>query len=124
MEKNNIKIGNYEIIIEQLGSHKFLTMTGSKILYYGYDDHGYVYLTLKLAKNYSKAQFLKIQLTNNDLYNLTFSKIKKTINATYKKMGIKMYDEEHIIINEYLGIYAYDLKRIFTEETGLLTNLF
>jgi hypothetical protein len=121
---DQIKIGDYKTIIEQIGGNKFLVMTGSKFKYFGYDELGYVYLMVGLTRNQSKAQYLKIQLNGNDLYNLTFSRIKKTQNPEYKALGIKIYDEEIIIIKEYKDVYADMLQDIFTSVTGLYTRLF
>lgn len=99
-------------------------MTGSKFLHYGYNDLGYVYLMIKLAKNQSKSQYLKIQYNSKDLYDLEFSRIKKTIKPEYKAIGLKIYDEEKIIIKQYTDVYGDMLESIFTDVTGLLTRLF
>ena len=123
-EQNEIKIGDYKTIVEQIGGNKFLVMTGSKFQYYGYDKLGYVYLMIKLTKNTSKSQYLKIQLNGTDLYDLTFSRIKKTQNPEYKAMGIKIYDEEVITVKEYKDVYADMLQDIFTSVTGMYTRLF
>lgn len=123
-EQEQIKIGDYKEIAEQIGGNKFLVMTGSKFQYFGYDKLGYVYLMIKLTRNPSKAQYLKIQLNSNDLYDLTFSRIKKTLNPEYKAMGIKIYDEENVIIKKYKDVYADRLQDIFTWVTGMLTRLY
>jgi len=122
--QNQIKIGDYRAIVEQIGGNKFLAMTGSKFQYYGYDKLGYVYLMIKLSKNISKAQYLKIQLNGTDLYDLTFSRIKKTLTSLAKELGVKVYDEEIIIIKEYKDVYADMLQEIFTSVTGMYTRLF
>ena len=119
-----IKIGNYQDIISQLGANKFLAMTGSKIKYYGYDKLGYVYLMIELTRNKLGAKYLKIQLNGKDLYNMEFSKIKKTLNKEYSAIGIKIYDEEQVIIENIEDIYSDQLQEIFTDRTGLLTRLF
>lgn len=123
-QTDKIKIGNYEDILQQIGGNKFLTMTGSKVKYYSYDEKGYVYLMFKLARNKLKAQYLKIQLNNKDLYNMEFSRIKRTLNKEYSKIGIKIYDEEIITIETITDIYCDQLQEIFTDRTGLLTRLF
>ena len=123
-EQEQIKIGDYKTIVEQIGGNKFLVMTGSKFKYYGHDENGYVYLMIGLSRNPSKAQYLKIQLNSNDLYDLTFSRIKKTLNPEYKAMGIKIYDEENVIIKKYKDVYADRLQDIFTWVTGMLTRLY
>ena len=127
--QNQVKTGDYRTIAQQIGGNKFLAMTGSKFQHYGYDDLGYVYLMIKLTKNQSKAQYLKIQLNGLDLYDLTFTRIKKTLKPEcktpeYKAMGIKIYDEEVITIKEYKDVYADMLQDIFTSVTGLYTRLF
>jgi len=121
--QNQVKIGDYRAIAEQIGGNKFLVMTGSKFQYYGYDKLGYVYLMIKLTRNQSKAQYLKIQLNGLDLYDLTFSRIKKTLTPLAKELGIKVYDEEVIIVKEYKDVYADMLQDIFTSVTGLYTRL-
>ncbi|MDD2627799.1 MAG: hypothetical protein PHD20_02815 [Clostridia bacterium] len=122
--QNEIKIGDYRTIAEQIGGNKFLVMTGSKFQYYGYNDLGYVYLMIKLTKNNSKAQYFKIQLNGLDLYDLTFTRIKKTLTPLAKELGIKVYDEEIVIVKEYKDVYADMLQDIFTSVTGLYTKLF
>jgi hypothetical protein len=123
-EQEQIKIGDYKEIAQQIGGNKFLVMTGSKFQYFGYDKLGYVYLMIKLTRNQSKAQYLKIQLNSNDLYDLTFSRIKKTLNPEYKALGIKIYDETPEAIKEYKDVYADRLQDIFTWVTGMLTRLY
>ena len=119
-----IKIGNYQDIIHQLGGNKFLAMTGSKIKYYGYDDNGYVYLMVELVKNQSRAKYLKIQLNGKDLYNLEFSRIKKTLNKEYAAYGIKIYDEKKEVVKIYKDVFCDSLQDMFTNTTGLLTRLY
>ena len=122
--QEQIKIGDYRTIAEQIGGNKFLAMTGSKFKYYGHDELGYVYLMIKLAKNQSKAQYLKIQLNGLDLYDLTFARIKKTLTPLAKELGIKIYDEEIITVKEYKDVYADMLQDIFKDVTGMYTRLF
>ena len=122
--QDKIKTGDYRTIAQQIGGNKFLAMTGSKFQYYGYDDLGYVYLMIKLTKNQSKAQYLKIQLNGLDLYDLTFSRIKRTLTPLAKELGIKIYDEEVITVKEYTDVYADMLQDIFTSVTGMYTRLF
>lgn len=124
MNNTALKIGNYQDIFQQIGGNKFLAMTGSKVKYYGYDKNGYVYLMFQLSKNQSKAQFLKIQLNSKDLYNMEFSKIKKTLNKEYAALGIKIYDEENINIKTITDLYCDQLQEIFTGITGMYTRLF
>ena len=124
MNNTVLKIGNHQDILQQIGGNKFLAMTGSKVKYYGYDKNGYVYLMFQLSKNQSKAQFLKIQLNSKDLYNMEFSKIKKTLNKEYSDIGIKIYDETIETIKIYEDVHCDQLQEIFTDITGMYTKLF
>ena len=124
MNNTVLKIGNYQDIFQQIGGNKFLAMTGSKVKYYGYDKNGYVYLMFKLTKNKSKAQFLKIQLNGKDLYNMEFTRIKKTLNKEYSAIGIKIYDETIETIKIYEDVHCDQLQEIFTDMTGMYTRLF
>lgn len=124
MNNTALKIGNYQDILQQIGGNKFLAMTGSKVKYYGYDKNGYVYLMFQLSKNKSKAQFLKIQLNSKDLYNMEFSRVKKTLNKEYSAIGIKIYDEEIKNVKIIKDVYCDQLQEIFTEVTGMYTRLF
>ena len=119
-----LKIGNYQDILQAIGGNKFLAMTGSKVKYNGYDKNGYVYLMFQLSKNQSKAQFLKIQLNDKDLYNMEFSKIKKTLNKEYAAIGIKIYDESLENIKIIEDVYCDQLQEVFTDITGMYTRLF
>lgn len=122
--EQKIRIGNHQDIYRQLGGSRFTTMTGSKIKYFGYDKNGYVYLMIELTRNKLGAKYLKIQLNYLDLYNMEFSKIKKTQIPEYKALGIRIYNEEPITIETITDVYADDLQEIFTDRTGLLTKLF
>lgn len=121
---NKPKIGDYREIISQIGGHRFLAMTGSKILHYGYNDKGYVYIMMKLIRNKSKANHLKIQLNGFDLYDMEFIKIGKKLNKEYSLAGIKVYDDTREVIAEYNDCYNDMLEDIFTSVTGLYTRLF
>ena len=121
---NKVKTGDYREIITHIGGHRFLSMTGTKIKYYGYNDTGYVYVMLQLVKNQSKANHLKIQLNSNDLYDMEFIQHKKTLNPEYKVIGLKVYEDEFITVNTYNDLYYDQLEEIFTSVTGLYTKLF
>ncbi len=121
---NKPKIGDYREIISQIGGNKFLAMTGSKILHYGYDDKGYVYIMMKLTRNKSKANRLKIQYNSMDLYDMEFIRIKKVLNKEYSAIGIKIYDDVSETVKTYNDVYGDMLQDIFTEVTGLYTRLF
>lgn len=119
-----IQIGDYHEIYNQLGGNRFTAMTGSKVKYYGYNDDGYIYLMVELIKNQSKAKYLKIQYNSSDLYDLEFSRIKRTLTPLAKELGIKVYDEETITVTKMDDVYGEDLQAMFSQVTGLSTRLF
>jgi hypothetical protein len=96
-----------ETILNQLGGNKFIVMTGSKnFLNLG---NG---LRMKLTRNKSKAQFLKIELTGSDLYNMTLFSARSTEN------DIILTTKEKVE-----GVYFDQMNRIFEQVTGLYTSL-
>ncbi len=104
------------IIYNQLGGSKFAAMTGSKAI--KCDDKS---LTLKLTKNKSGANELKITLNGLDLYDIEFSK------HSYPTLNKKTWEwkpEKKTIVKEFNDIYAENLEEIFTDVTGLYTRLF
>ena len=102
-------------ILKQLGGNKFLAMTGAKNLVY--DDNS---LNMKLPKNMSQANYLKITLNSLDTYDLRFYKV------TGGKMNMKTFEVSPIkekdikIIN---CVYCDQLQEIFTQVTGMYTSL-
>jgi hypothetical protein len=93
------------VILEQLGGSRFVAMTGSKN--FGYTGAS---LRMDLARNSSGANRLTISLVN-DLYNLKFYRL--TIRAGRPVITTKQ---------EFNGLGAEDLQRVFTEVTGLYTK--
>lgn len=100
-QAQNQQIAN--TILHQLGGKKFIVMTGSKNFIAGNNS-----LTMQLAKNSSKANYLRITLTAMDDYKMEFITI----------CGIN--EKENIVRN---GVYDDNLQSIFTEVTGLVTYL-
>jgi len=95
-------------ILNQLGGNHFVTMTGSKQFVAG--DN---YLQMKLARNKSGANRLKIELTWRDDYKMTFSQVRVNRRGEFK------IDE----LVEIDGIYFDQLQNVFSEHTGLYTRL-
>lgn len=91
-----------EIILEQLGGRRFAMFTGSKNFAAGPN-----YLSMKLARNSSGANYLKITLNSLDLYDMEFIKV------TAK--GVKT-------VKELNDIYNDQLEKMFTEVTSLFTK--
>ena len=91
-------------ILAQLGGNKFCAMTGAKDLVVG--DRS---LSMRLGRNSSNSNYLKITLTLDDLYEMEFCKLGRYGD----KKSVKTYDLLH-----------WDcLTEVFTEHTGMYTSL-
>jgi hypothetical protein len=93
-------------ILNQLGANRFISMTGAKMFVGGSDM-----LMFSLPARSTKNGINKVRITllPNDTYKIEFMKIRGT-------SPIKM-------VSETSGVYADTLRQIFTNETGLYTNL-
>ena len=92
-------------ILNQLGGHKFRVMTGSK----NFLDHGDA-LSMRLGRNSSNSNYLKVSLNSMDLYDVHFSKLTRKF--------------EEKSVKEYNDVYADSLVEIFESHTGMYTKLF
>ena len=92
-------------ILEQLGGNKFRVMTGAKNLM-GFENG----LVMKLGRNSSNSNYLKITLNSMDTYDMEFAKLTR--------MGEKKS------VSEYNNIYCDMLTDQFTAHTGMYTSLF
>lgn len=90
-------------ILEQLGGNRFMVMTGSSRLVALNNGIG-----MKLTRNKSKANYLRIKLTAMDDYIVEF---------------IKMNTKEMKVVKSFEGVYCDELQEIFTHATGLYTSL-
>lgn len=90
-------------IMMQIGGNKFAVMTGIKI--YLIVDNG---VQMKLTRNNMGAQWLRITLAANDTYTMEFIKFKKMEVVENRKFD---------------GVYNDMLQGIFTNVTGLNTQL-
>tara|TARA_R110000787_G_scaffold217183_2_gene326064 strand:- start:1339 stop:1641 length:303 start_codon:yes stop_codon:yes gene_type:complete len=91
-------------ILSQLGGNKFIAMTGAKNL--AGDENS---LSMRIGRNSSNSNYLKITLNSLDTYDLKFSRIVK-------------YQETKV--QEYSNVYNEMLTDIFTKHTGMYTSLF
>ena len=91
-------------ILNQLGGNKFIAMTGSKN-FVTTNNGG---LLMKLSRNASGAQYLKIELNASDLYEMEFFSVR----------GFEMKQQA-----EFSGVYFDQLTNIFEQVTGLYTSL-
>jgi len=92
-------------ILNQLGGHKFRVMTGAKN--FGGTENS---LSMKIGKNSSNSNYLKITLNSMDLYDVHFSKITRKF--------------EEKSVKEYNDVYSDSLVEIFESHTGMYTKLF
>ena len=93
------------MILDQLGGHKFRVMPGAK----HFLDHGDA-LSMRLGRNSSNSNYLKVSLNSMDLYDVRFSKLTRKF--------------EEKSVKEYNDVYADSLVEIFESHTGLYTKLF
>lgn len=92
-------------ILEQLGGNKFRVMTGAKN-FLGFTNG----ITMKIGRNSSNSNWLKITLNSMDTYDMEFAKVTR--------MGEKKS------VTEYNNIYNDMLTDVFTKHTGMYTSLF
>ena len=92
-------------ILEQLGGNQFCMMTGAKNLV----DCGDA-LAMRIGRNSSNSNYLKITLNSMDTYDMEFAKLTR--------MGEKKS------VTEYNNIYNDMLTDQFTAHTGMYTSLF
>jgi len=94
-----------ETILEQLGGHTLIAMTGAHSFTADGDS-----LIFKLPSNITKNRIkaVKISLTPADDYTVTF-------------YAIHGYNVK--VVAEHDGIYCDQLQAVFEDETGLLTSL-
>ena len=93
------------IIWEHLGGNKFRVMTGAKNLLNTGDG-----LAMKLGRNSSNSNYLKITLNSMDLYDMKFCKLTRKF--------------EEKSVTEYSDVYNDMLTDVFTKHTGMYTKLF
>jgi hypothetical protein len=92
-----------KIIFTQLGGHKFTYMTGASAL--TTINRG---LQFRLGRNANNYKCVTIKVNSNDLYDVNFIKWDRKYNS---------------IFTEIKDIQAENLQKIFTEYTGLKTQL-
>lgn len=104
-----------DTILQQLGGHKFVVMTGSSQFVSDKNT-----LRMKLAKNMSRANKLDITLDEYDTYTMTFYRYTPPRRKPNK---YEFTDAKTEIIAKYEGVYCDMLQEIFTQVTGMYTHL-
>ncbi len=105
-----------EMILQQLGGHRFVVMTGAKQLIEDGDS-----LRMTIGKNSSKANRLTVTLDRvTDTYKMRFYRYtagrlnKKTYAWTPDKVAE---------VAEFDNVYCDQLQDLFTQVTGMYTSL-
>ena len=102
-------------ILQQLGGHHFLTMTGAKDLMADGDS-----LCMTLRKNGSKANRLRITLNALDLYDMRF--FRRT-GGTFSMKTLEITPIKETNEKVYPNLYCDQLQEVFTRHTGMRTHL-
>ena len=92
-------------ILNQLGGNKFRVMTGAKN-FMGFSEG----LVMKIGRNSSNSNYLKITLNSMDLYDMKFCKLTRKF--------------EEKSVTEYSDVYNDMLTEVFEKHTGMYTKLF
>ena len=92
-------------ILEQLGGNQFRMMTGAKNI--AGDENS---LSMRIGRNSSNSNYLKITLNSMDLYDMKFMKLTRKF--------------EEKSVKEYNNVYNNSLRDRFTDHTGMYTSLF
>ena len=94
-----------ETILKTLGGNKFRMMTGAKNL--AGDENS---LSMRIGRNSSNSNYLKITLNSMDLYDMKFCKLTRKF--------------EEKSVTEYSDVYNDMLTDVFEKHTGMYTKLF
>jgi len=94
-----------QAILHHLGGRQFIAMTGANNFI---KDTKKNYLSFRIGRNASKANYVRITLDPSDTYTVMFGRIH----------GDKLTE-----LDEYSMIYAEDLQRTFRDYTGFYTQL-
>ncbi len=92
-----------QTILNQLGGNRFVAMTGAKNLLGRTDG-----LSFKIGQNAKRVTHVRVTLTPADDYTVEFISVRGT-------------NVRPLATRE--GVYAEDLRGVFTSETGLYTSL-
>ena len=110
-------------ILKQLGGNRFMAMTGSKPKYCGANDNGDSFMMMSLARNASKAKWMKITLTVMDTYRMEFLTEKRTKDHANSFQGYTAWDYKTVTVAEFNDVYFDQLQELFTQVTGMYTSL-
>lgn len=99
-----------QTILAQLGGNRFVAMTGAKNLT---SDRNCLIFRLPRQRGFVKdgINAVRVTLEPSDTYTMTF----------FRQMGAPTHAVR--TVREYTDVYAEDMRRLFTEATGLDTHL-
>jgi hypothetical protein len=105
LEAAEEKLAIAKTILAQLGGGRFTAMTGAKNLMAHADG-----LSFRLPSRFAKdgINYVKVTLTPMDTYTVEFGKV---------------WGRQYRVIADRDDVYAEDLQRVFTDATGLDTNM-
>ena len=106
-----------EIILDQLGGNHFWVMTGCHHLLGDKKS-----LQMKIPRNASRANYLKLTLEPDDTYRMEFRRYR---DECFSIRNGKCYQTKAIneIVQTYDGVYFDQLQALFTHVTGMYTSL-
>ena len=104
-----------QTIYEQLGGGRFAFITGAK-KFLTHDN----WLSFRIGRNGSKANYVKITLTPMDTYTVEFKRISMP-RFNSKTLSFSEYKET--LIEKREDVYCDQLQDVFTEVTGLVTRM-
>lgn len=106
-----------EIILDQLGGNRFLVMTGCHHLLADKKS-----LQMKIPRNASRANYLKITLEPDDTYRMEFRRYR---DGCFSIRNGKCHQTKAIneIVQTYDGVYFDQLQPLFRQVTGMYTSL-
>lgn len=90
-------------ILQQLGGNRFAVMTGSKNFLADGQS-----LRFNVGRNSRSINFVRVTLNTNDLYDVEFSFLRAG------KLSLRASESD---------VFCGDLRRVFTDKTGLYTSL-
>lgn len=100
-----------QTILNQLGGHRFIAMTGAKNLVGGSES-----LSFHIGRNSAKIAGVRIILNANDLYDVVFLKKAKKDPVFGISVGME-------VASRLDDVHADALREVFTRYTGLETKL-
>ena len=104
-------------IFKQLGGNQFAYITGAKNFL---SSSGEPWLSFRIGRNGSKANYVKITLTPMDTYTMEF---KRVTMPRLNKKTLKFSEYKETLVAKRENVYCDELQSVFSEITGLVTRM-